>query len=152
MFPSPRDTVLGSLPIFPCGPGPLACLCLALLVAPMQTEARCFLLCGIHVTVTVANFVTNSIPKIQHNYFYNVVFEVKNSNERLIAIFRSVDKMVLDRCVPRSCMRPPIMLRTCVPLLGPGFGCWQIWVDVVFAFISTLIEALAAFSAQGPKS
>lgn len=150
MFPSPRDTVLGSLPIFPCGPGPLVCLCLALLVAPMQTEACCFLLCGIHVTV--ANFVTNSIPKIQHNYFYNVVFEVKNSNERLISIFRSVDKMVLDRCVPRSCMRPPIMLRTCVPLLGPGFGCWQIWVDVVFAFISTLIEALAAFSAQGPKA
>lgn len=33
---------------------------------------------GIHVTV--ANFMTNGIPKIQHNYFYNVVFEVKNSN------------------------------------------------------------------------
>lgn len=33
---------------------------------------------GIHGTI--ANFMTNSIPKIQHNYFYNVVFEVKNSN------------------------------------------------------------------------
>lgn len=62
----------------------------------MQTEARCFLPCGIHVTV--ANFVTNPIPKIQHNYFYNVVFEVKNSNERLIALSRFVDKMALDRC------------------------------------------------------
>lgn len=57
---------------------PLACLCLALLLAPRQTEARCFLLCGIHVTV--ANFMTNPAPKIQHNYFYNVAFEVKNSN------------------------------------------------------------------------
>lgn len=75
---------------------PLACLFLALLIAPMQTEARGFLLCGIHVTV--ANFVTNPIPKIQHNYFYSVVFEVKNSNERLIALSRSVDKMALDRC------------------------------------------------------
>lgn len=63
----------------------------------MQTEACCFLLCGIHVTV--ANFMTNPTPKIQRNYFYNVVFEVKNSNERLIAISRSVDKMALDPCV-----------------------------------------------------
>lgn len=137
---------------------------MALLVAPMQTEACCFLLCGIHVTV--ANFMTNPIPKIQRNYFYNVVFGVRNSNWRLIAISRSVDKMALDRCMSLELHEVPITRRTCMPhtwnMHAPHLehACpylarpWLLanWLDVVFAFILALIETLTVFSAQGPKA
>lgn len=109
---------------------------------------------GIHVTI--ANFMTNGIPKIQLNYFYNVVFEVKNSNQRLIAVSRSVDKMALDGCVLGAVRGLASHLGhacTYACVHAPPHRPWgpaQLG-DVVFTFISALATSLTSFFVQDSR-
>jgi hypothetical protein len=64
---------------------------LNLATVPVLTQPFCFIFHSTHVIQS--DFIPNTITKTQHNYFYNVVFEVENSNEGLIAMSRFVDKM-----------------------------------------------------------
>ena len=58
--------------------GRMGLCCRPRLAFPHAEKAACFLFHGI--IVTMYNFMTNSVYKTQHNCFYNVAFEVKNSN------------------------------------------------------------------------